>query len=333
MKAATQLRTPRAPCRCPTTFASCTPARRAYARRDRPPLRLHPPRSSCAASTSPCATATGTRSRGRCPTWKFISATGSFDVTSRYATTPMTSTSRGRARSREMPKAASPARPRRAGPAVQPHRHLRPPSVAQETAATAPVLRTARSAPFPDLIGPPVNGVYHALFAAYDRLDVSLPDGTRALRVRGRPGRRRTTATGRTPTSRRTPRRSRLGSDLAHGSGSRSLPTAWRARRAARAPSGSRSDRGRPCGPSPGRGRRRPRSRPSARSDYQPAHLRVEMRLDGDGWRDVLRGAAGDGVPHRRPPSRCRSTCARSTQSACLPWRHSTRARTSIACS
>ena len=128
-------------------------------------------------------------------------------------------------------------------------------------------------------------------------------------------GRRRITATGRTPTSRRTPRRS--GSAVPHalaagadarGSGSSITPLDVPARQpATRARCGSRSA-SRP-------GRRVPpiglgmdgdghaldrRARSELLRALGPAHLRVELRLDGDDWRDALAPRAGDGARRRQ---------------------------------
>ena len=66
------------------------------------------------------------------------------------------------------------------GARVQPHRALRPPPVARDGGIAGRGRRTASSrGAFPDLIGPQriEDGVYHALFPAYDRLEVDLERG------------------------------------------------------------------------------------------------------------------------------------------------------------
>ncbi len=159
---------------------------------------------------------------------------------------------------------------------------------------------------FPDLIGQQrvVNGVYHALFAAYDRLDVSLPDGgSLHFEFEGdlwetEDHRNWTDANFKTYS---TPISLGFPHDLAHGGALRQRVTVTPhgVEGAAGGEGAVRLSLGEPTGttvPAIGLGVDADGHEPTEREvellrALAPAHLRVEMRLDGDGWRDVLRRA------------------------------------------
>ena len=204
--------------RRPACAHACAPRRPgvAPAGRDRPPLSPH---------RRYRARATRVRRAVRDVDWDTVPAvvSGSRSRTPRTASasssTPAThaaiSTSRGTGRSPatrpDGSRWSSTVRP--TGARVQPHRALRPPPVARDERATyrARTPDGELEGAFPDLIGPQriEDGVYRALFPAYDRLEVDLERGGRLLlEFEETSGRPRTTATGQTRTSRPTRRRS-----------------------------------------------------------------------------------------------------------------------------
>jgi hypothetical protein len=159
---------------------------------------------------------------------------------------------------------------------------------------------------FPDLIGPQrvVDGTYHALFAAYDRLEVSLPHGgSLELEFEGdlwetEDHRNWTDANFKTYS---TPISLGFPHDLAEGAVlAQRVTITPRDVVATQAGAGPlRLTVGGPTGttvPAIGLGTDADGHAPSEREvsllrALGPAHLRVEARLDGDGWRDALVGA------------------------------------------
>jgi D-apionolactonase len=159
---------------------------------------------------------------------------------------------------------------------------------------------------FPDLIGPQrvIDGVYHALFAAYDRLEVSLPDGgSLELEFEGdlwetEDHRNWTDANFKTYS---TPISLGFPHDLAQGDGlaQRVTITPRDVVGAAVGTGALRLAIGEPTGtavPAIGLGADADGRAPDEREvellrELGPAHLRAEVRLDGDGWRDALAAA------------------------------------------
>lgn len=160
---------------------------------------------------------------------------------------------------------------------------------------------------FPDLIGPQlvVDGVYHALFPAYDRLEMPLAGGTLLFEFEGdlwetEDHRNWTDAnfkTYSTPMALGFPHRLAAGETLRQRVAV--TPSGITAGEAADGP--VRLSIGAPTGtsvPALGLGidsdGREPTDREAALlRALGPAHLRVEARLDGDGWREDLRRAQG----------------------------------------
>ena len=146
-------------------------------------------------------------------------------------------------------------------------------------------------------------------------------------------GRRRTTATGPTRTSRRTRRRSRSAARAARGRAGTAPAARGHAdrraggRRVGGAACGSRSARrpARACLPI-GLGRDRDGHAPDDREAQllgalAPAHLRVEVRLDRDDWRDALAAAQETAARSDRALEVSLHCSARSMRTSSLPWR------------
>ena len=185
---------------------------RCTARRLSPPAGRAGNRSSSTASTcATCGSATPSSSGGS--TWPFATSTGTpFPASSRPSRSTSATTrsevaferppcpARGRLRlarddhrRRERPRRVRLRRARRGRASVQPDRDLRPSPVAGDggRALSRPDSgrRARRRVPRPDRgAARSTDGAYHALFPAFDRLEVELP-GRRAAaaRVRGRP--------------------------------------------------------------------------------------------------------------------------------------------------
>lgn len=158
---------------------------------------------------------------------------------------------------------------------------------------------------FPDLIGPQrvVDGVYHALFPAYDRLEVQLGAGSLQFEFEGdlwetEDHRNWTDANFKTYS---TPISLGFPHELARGEalGQRVTVTPHGVEGAVGGEGPIRLTIGGPTGttvPAIGLGVDADGHEPTGREAellraLGPAHLRVELRLDGDGWRDALRRA------------------------------------------